>query len=108
MWAVTNNTNHCVYIFNSQDQLVCTFGQEGNRKSEFNKPFGLAFDGNDYLYVVDSGNHRVQKFDITGKYLLEFGTKGNGNGQLQDPFDVTVHLDKVYVATSITSAYQCS
>ena len=98
MWAVTDNANHCVYIFSSQDQLVCTFGQKGNGKSEFNKPFGLAFDGNDYLYVADGGNHRVQKFDTTGKYMLEFGTKGNGNGELQDPYGITVHLDKAYVA----------
>ena len=97
-WAVTDNTNHCVYIFNGQNQLVHTFGRKGSEKGEFNHPRGLAFDSNDHLYVVDGGNHRVQKFDTTGKYLLEFGTEGNGNGQLWDPFGITTHKDKVFVA----------
>ena len=98
MWAVTDVNNHCVYIFNSQNQLVYEFGRKGSGKGKFNQPFGLAFDSDYYLYVVDGGNHRVQKFDTNGKYLLEFGTKGNGNGQLEGPFGTTTHFDKVYVA----------
>ena len=98
MWAVTDISNHCVYIFDSQNQLIHNFGKKGSDKGEFNQPFGLAFDSNDYLYVVDGGNHRVQKFDTTTKYLLEFGSKGNDNGQLEGPYGITIHLDKVYVA----------
>ena len=98
IWAVTDISNHCVYIFDSQNQLIHKFGKKGSGKGEFNQPFGLAFDSNDYLYVVDGGNHRVQKFDTTGEYLLEFGSKGNGDGQLEGPYGITTHLDKVYVA----------
>ena len=98
MWAVTDVSNHCVYIFNSQNELVHIFGQKGSGKGEFNQPFGLAFDSNNHLYVVDGGNHRVQKFDTTDKYLLEFGTKGNNNGQLEGPYGIITHCDKVYVA----------
>ena len=97
-WAVSDISNHCVYIYSSENQLIRKFGEQGSNKIEFNQPFGLAFDSNDYLYVVDGGNHRVQKFDINAKYLLEFGTKGNGNGQLEGPYGITTHLGKVYVA----------
>ena len=99
MWAVTDDIKHCVYIFNSQDQLVNKFGQKGSGKGEFNKPMGVAFDSYDHLHVVDGVNHRVQKFDTKGKYLLEFGTKGNGNGELHDPHGITTckHRDSTSV-----------
>ena len=99
MWAVTDNTNCCVYILNSQNRLVHKFGQPGKAgKYEFNRPFGVAFDSNNHLYVVDGGTHRVKKFDTNGKFLLQFGSKGNGDGELNGPYGVTTHTDKVYVA----------
>ena len=99
MWAVTDNTNCCVYILNNQNRLVRKFGQSGKEgKYEFNRPFGVAFDSNNHLYVVDGGTHRVKKFDANGKFLLQFGNKGNGEGELNGPYGVTTHTDKVYVA----------
>lgn len=98
MWAVTDNTNCCVYIFDSHNQLVRKFGQPGKKDGEFNRPFGVAFDSNDHLYVVDGGIHRVKKFDTNGKFLLRFGNKGDGDGDLNGPYGITTHADKVYVA----------
>lgn len=97
-WAVTDENQHCVYIFNSEDKLVNKFGQKGSGNREFIRPLGVAFDSNDHLYVVDGDNHRVQKFDTESKYMLEFGTKGNSNGELQGPFGITTHCDSVYIA----------
>jgi len=37
-WAVTDNSNNCVYIFNEQDQLVRKFGSHGNGAGQFNGP----------------------------------------------------------------------
>ena len=98
MWAVTDDTKNCVYIFDNQNQLYHKFGEQGSGKGEFNRPFGVAFDSNDHLYVVDGGNHRVQKFDISGKQLLEFGKKGAGDGELDGPFGIAMHMDKAYIA----------
>ena len=98
MWAVTDNTNCCVYIFNNQNQLVHKFGEQGRESGEFNRPFGVAFDSNNHLYVVDGGVHRVKKFNTKGKFLLQFGNKGNGDGDLNGPYGVTTHAEKVYVA----------
>jgi hypothetical protein len=36
----------------------------GKQSNQFNRPFGLSFDGQGNLYVADSGNHRIQKFEI--------------------------------------------
>ena len=97
MWAVADWSNHCVYIFDGEDQLG-KIGSRGSVNGQFNVPAGVAFDSNDHLYVVDCGNHRVQKFTIDGKYLLLFGGAGSENGKLKYPRGLAVHNHKVYVA----------
>ena len=98
LWAVTDDFNHCVWIFDRDDQLVRKFGSNGTGNGQFSRPLGVALDANNYLYVTDYCNHRVQKFDISGKYILQFGTKGSGNGQLCGPLGIVVHNSKLYVA----------
>ena len=95
--AVSDNTKHCVYIFNQDNQLVKEFGCRGSGTSQFLDPCGLSFDSNNCLYVVDGGNRRVQKFNLNSEYLLQFGNKGTPLEQLSDPIGITVHLDKVYI-----------
>ena len=99
MWAVADSTNHCVWIFDREDQLVRKFGGKGTGNGEFSdlSPLGIAFDAKNHLYVTDHNNHRVQKFDINGAYLFQFGTQGSGNGQLKHPLGITVQNDKLYV-----------
>ena len=98
MWAVTDNFNTCVWIFDSQDQLVRKFGGSGTGNGEFSSPLGVAFDDNNQLYVTDHWNFRVQKFDITGAYLFQFGTQGSGNGEMMRPLGIVVHSSKLYVS----------
>jgi len=110
MWAASDHTNHCVYIFDGQDQLVRKFGTKGKGNGQFDSPTGLAFDAENNLYVVCRYNHRVQKLTIDGKYLLKFGSMGTGNGQLDCPLCITVHIDKVYVADQCNhriSVFKC-
>ena len=97
MWAVTDESNHCVWIFDREDQLVRKFGSYGTGNGQFNIPEGVAFDANNHSYVTDYSNHRVQKFDITGTYLFQFGSQGSGNGQLKQPLGIIVHDGKLYV-----------
>jgi len=98
VWAVTDNSKNCVFIFDSQDKLIRKFGQRGTNNGQFRNPRGVSFDANNYLYVVDGSNNRVQKFDVNGTYLLQFGHRGSGNGQLNYPVGIVVHNDKVFVA----------
>ena len=100
MWAVADYSNHCVYIFDDEDQLVRKFGSHGSDNGQFSHPEAVAFDNDNYLYVVDCHNHRVQKFTIDGEYLLQFGTKGSENGKFKYPSGLTVHNNKVYVGDS--------
>ena len=97
MWAVPDVTNHCVWIFDRENQLVKKLGSRGTDHGKFDSPCGIAFNANDHLYVTDFNNHRVQKFETNGKFLLSFHTLGFGNAHLILPFGITVHNDKVYV-----------
>ena len=97
MWAVTDESNHCVWIFDREDQLVRKFGSKGTGNGNFNRPLGVTFDYDNHLYVTDIENHRVQKFDIHSSYLCQYGSQGSCNGQLLHPLGVVVRDDKVYV-----------
>ena len=98
LWAVADNSNHCVYIFDDKDQLFRKFGSYGSNNGQFKSPRGVAFDNCNHLYIVDNSNSRVQKFETTGNYLLQFGSKGASDGQLNNPYGVCVHNDRVYIA----------
>ena len=98
LWAVADYSNHCVYIFDDNDQLVRKFGSNGSNNGQFRSPCGVAFDSHNHLYVVEYGNHRVQKFDTNGNYLQQFGSRGASDGQLDYPIGIAVYKDKVYIA----------
>ena len=93
MWAVADWSNHCVYIFDGENQLVRKFGCKGSGNYQFNHPTGVAFDNDDHLYVAD--NNRIQKFNIDGEYMLKFGSQGS---VYEHPEGLTVHNDKVYIS----------
>ena len=98
LWAVADYSNHCVYIFDDNDQLFKKFGSSGSGDGQFSSPRGVAFDSHNHLYVAEYGNHRVQKFDTNGNYLLQFGSNGRSAGQLSSPMGIAVHKDKAYIA----------
>ena len=97
MWAVANNSNDCVCIFDGKNEPIRKFGCKGSEHSQFNGPAGVAFDSDDHLYVTEYFNDRVQKFTIDGKHLLMFGGKGHEEGNLKDPRGLVVQDNKVYV-----------
>lgn len=102
MWAVADHSNHCVCIFDDQDQLVRKFGSKGKGRGQFDSPTAIAFDADNNLHVVDRENCRVQKFNIDGKCLRQFGTGSpiykRGCDVLRCPVGIAVHNDQVFVA----------
>jgi len=83
-WAVANWSNHCVYLYDSEDQLA----RRGYNSGQFDCPKGVTFDDEDQLYITD--DHRVQKFTIDGDHLLQFGRYGTDDGEMKYPESLTV------------------
>ncbi len=51
-----------VSVFNSQGEFVRAFGTWGTDPGQFKYHYGVALDGNGFLYVCDSDNGRLQIF----------------------------------------------
>ena len=98
IWAVTDNSNHCVFVFSSEDQLIRKCGSKGSSRGQFLSPRGISCDQSSNLYVADYGNHRVQKFSSNGDYLLQLTNYKLFVYKMNFPSGVTTHKDKVYVA----------
>ncbi len=71
---------------------ILTFGEYGNRVSEFNYPVGLALDKDNNLYVSDWENDRIQKFSSDGR-LLKVIPDGEGEDALKLDGPVGLALD---------------
>jgi len=64
---LTDIFNHRVLKFNSEGQVILTFGRPGNKKGNLLYPNDIAVDQEGYIFVSDSNNSRVQVFDPSGR-----------------------------------------
>ena len=71
----------------------------GSGKGQFDKPRGVAMDGEGNILVADYHDHRIQKFTAEGQFLTAVGTKGSGPLQFTNTSDIAIS-DKVYVVDS--------
>ncbi len=54
-----------------QGEFLLKWGEPGNGPGQFNRPAGIAVDGDGDVYVADWHNHRVQVFSPQGEFLAE-------------------------------------
>jgi DNA-binding beta-propeller fold protein YncE len=75
------------------------WGETGPDPEQFDRPYGVAVDGNGDVYVVELGNHRLQKFTASGRLLYLAGKWGDGDTDLNCPIAVAVAPDKaIYIS----------
>ena len=98
VWAVADFSKHCVYVFDEQDQLIRKIGHHISSSMKLKEPVGVAFDGNNNLYVTNHHNNTVYKFEVSGRPLLWFGTGGSGDGNLNGPLGIATHNCSVFIA----------
>jgi len=97
IWVAYSN-HYIKRIVLSTGNVDLTFGEYGNKTSQFNDISGMFVDASNNIYVVDSNNYRIQKFDNSGNFLEAFGTFGSGNSQFNDPRGaVVVNNEYLYV-----------
>jgi DNA-binding beta-propeller fold protein YncE len=82
----------------TQGAQVALWGTTGDGPGQLRSPKGLAVDGNDNLYVADSGNQSVQKLSPDGSPLAQWGVGGQGPDQWGSPLALAVDADgNIYV-----------
>jgi hypothetical protein len=71
----------------------------GKAGKHFYKPKSIRIDGENNIYVLDSGHGRIVKLKLSGEYLSEFGVVGQGPGEMFEPshFAILPNLDVVVV-----------
>ncbi|MBT4619867.1 MAG: hypothetical protein HOC04_02045 [Nitrospina sp.] len=87
---LADDFNHRIQVYDSQFNLLHSFGSKGKDAGQFQYPKGIAVDPEGNIYVADCWNHRVQKFDAEGNPLLTFGACGDAKGELNEPYDILV------------------
>jgi len=75
---VTDNGNHRIQKLtlsaNTWSEWKKSGGGPGNGLGEFNKPFGVAIDGNGDLYATEMDNHRVQRLRMPAIPIADFAS----------------------------------
>ena len=78
---VANTGGNRVLRYSKDGRIDLSFGkdgsvgQRGSGEGEFNKPWGIYVDGEENIYISDSGNNRVQIFDVSGKFKSQWQQK---------------------------------
>ena len=95
--SIRNLSDHVVKKFSLQGDYLSKLGSYGSRDGQFNNPYGLCFNSEGLLYVVDQDNYRVQVFR-ENVFLFKFGSEGHNPGQFQSLQYIAVDSsDQVYV-----------
>jgi hypothetical protein len=82
-----------VYVFNSDEELLFTFGEKGGAEGKMSQPRDLVIDENrNAVYIADYMRHTVLIFERSGRFMYEFGGQGNSPGWFQ--FPVSLALDR--------------
>ena len=69
-------------------------------ETEFNRPYGIAFNSHQEMIVSEFGGHRLSIFDIRGQKIRTFGSHGDSPDQMIYPRGVaTDDTDNIYVSS---------
>lgn len=61
-----------VEVFDANGTFLGRWGSTGSGPGQFEQPYGVAVDDNEFVYVSDDYNHRIQKFTATGTLVASW------------------------------------
>jgi hypothetical protein len=72
--------------------------EDGDERYILGNIFGIAFDREENIYLLDNPYHCIKVYDKNGKYLKQIGKKGQGPGEFDKPFRISITTeDKIVV-----------
>ena len=98
---ITEVGNYRVQVLNEDLSFSHTFGKKGTKQGQFLRPYDVAFDSEEMVYVTDEERGDIQKFTLQGKYIHAFGSE-----VLRNPTSICVDSnDVIYVADNSQRAH---
>lgn len=79
-----------VFLFSASNRRLIPAGQLSPPPGGWGRPWGLALDSQDRLYVTDRGLDRIAVYAPEGHWLRTIGPELPGGERLQDPTTVAV------------------
>lgn len=97
---VADIANHRIQILDRKTGAYKgVMGTQGKDNGQLTYPYGVAVDGQGFIYTVEYSTHRVQKWTPAGIWVATWGGPGRKVGQLANPWGLSVAKDgTVYVA----------
>jgi len=74
----------------NEEEWLADFFEYGEGDGKCTRPFGVAVDDQDHVYVSDDWTNTISVFDSSGKFLRKWGTTGSGDGELSRPAGLAV------------------
>ena len=84
--------NNRIQVFSAEGKFLRMFGRRGEGKGELNRPYGVAVDSDDRVYISEWNNYRVSVFTSEGQFMTSFGSRGKGPGCFQHPRGLAVDI----------------
>ena len=95
---IADTDNHRIQVLNNDLTYSDSFGKLGSARKQFKYPYDVAFDNEEYLYVVDHHNHCIKKFTPKGQYISQFGSFGSNPGKFLCPSSIIIENNLIYVS----------
>ena len=97
---VVDSSNSKIHKFNSNGNLLLSWGAFGSGAGQLNNPSGI-FINSDTIHVIDKGNSRIVTFDKNGNFQKSWGNSGIESQSLKNPEDLAIDsLGISYVSDS--------
>lgn len=75
------------------------FGNTGETRTRFRKPYYIQISNDRRLFVTDSRRNKVLVYDRNGKHLFNFGKRGSGPGQFDNPVGICIYKnERIFVS----------
>ena len=75
-----------VYVYNSSEELLYSFGKKGGSTGKLSRPMGLAIDEKrQVVFVADYMRQAILIYDMSGRFMYEFGGMGYSPGWFRYP-----------------------
>ena len=105
-WNITFDNSGNMYVveyYSYRYQRIQVFSPSKEHlktiDSQVGKPYGIAVDSGDTVYITDVSNNCINVFDSCQQFLCSCGTSGRSFGQFKSPYAIHIDgKDKMYIA----------